>query len=886
MPLSSGSRLGPYEIVDVLGSGGMGEVYRARDARLNRVVAIKVLPESFARDRDSLERFQREARAVAALSHPNILGIFELGDDNGSPYAVMELLEGETLRTRLAGGALAVRRAVAFAVQIAHGLAAAHERGVVHRDVKPDNLFVTRDGHIKILDFGLARQTTAPADVTGSVTAAGTVMGTVGYMAPEQVRGLAADARSDIFAFGLVLYEMLCGRRAFARETAAETMAAIVREDPPPMTGASSAIPAAIDRIVWRCLEKDPSARFQSCHDLAFALETAVGDSSASAPQLEGAVATRRSRLPSTRGALPWVAVALLVGVVGGAALMRARLGSATPSAAPTRRAAFDIAGLGDVRSYSAGAVALSSDGRMFVYATPGGTPGALLRVRRLDALEAQPIDGTVGAHTPFLSPDGTMVGFQRDGQIFTVPLAGGGANRVPNAAYLPEGRPAFAGDGRIVYTGPRGDLLIQRTDGSTPEPLTEPRAGERHISPHVLPDGRTILFTVVGADLNAVRIASVSIGDRAIRDLVQGGAMTPQYASGQLLYVRPDSTLMALPFDAERVAATGPAIPLPDRISRTRFGVAGLAASSSVIVYAPLARSRLVEVLGDGSRETLVEEARNWHHPRYSPDGTRIVMDLMAAGTERDVWVFDRRLKSLSRVTHLGDAHDPAWLPDGARVSFFSFKSPGGPLMIAAADGGSEPRGVGTGAGFERMELVNPGVWLHGGNTYVGGVRRGGQPGDIWRIPGDGAAASTIFTSPYDEVAIAISADDRWLAYQSDETGRAEIYVRAIDGREGRLQISSSGGAEPVWDRSGPVLYYIEPDGDRQRLLAVTLRTQPDLAIGARAVVVQDLGHDESDNHANYDVHPKQRRFIIPQRDRGAGVIAIFDWAASLRGR
>ena len=883
MSLAPGTRLGSYEVVSILGVGGMGEVYRAADGRLNRDVAIKVLPASFARDRESLERFHREARAVAALSHPNILGIYELGDADGSPYAVMELLEGETLRGRLAGGALPVRRAVALAVQVARGLAAAHGQGIVHRDVKPENLFVTRDGRIKILDFGLARQVTAPADVTGAVTAVGTVMGTVGYMAPEQVRGLVADARSDIFAFGLVLYEMISGRRAFAHETGAETMAAIVRDDPPPLKAGSGAIPAAIDRIVWRCLEKDPAARFQSCHDLAFALETAVGDSSASVAQLAESADVRRSRSVSLRTAVPWLAAALLIGGLSGAALMRARPNVALP-AVTTRRAAFDIAGLGDVRSYSAGAVSLSRDGRMFVYATPGETAGGMLRIRRLDALDSQPIDGTAGAHAPFLSPDGTIVGFQRDGQIFTAPLSGGGVTQVPNVSYLPEGVPTFTADGRIVYTGPRGELLIQRPDGSAPERLTEPKSGEKHISPHLLPGGRTILFTVVVADLNAVHIASVTLGDRTVRPIVPGGAMTPQYADGYLLYVRPDSTLVAVPFDAGRVVTTGPGIALPDRVSRTRFAVAGLTASPGIIMYTPPTRSHLVEVQRDGSRETLIADGRNWHHPRYSPDGTRIVMDLTAGGTERDVWMFDRRLRSLSRVTHLGDAHDPTWLSDGAQVSFFSFKSQGGPLMIAAADGGSEPRTVRTGGQFDPMELVNPGVWLRGGQTYIGGVRSGGQPGDIWRIPGDGGTATKLVGSPYDDVAIAISPDDRWLAYQSDETGRPQIYVRAIDGSGRRLHISSIGGTEPVWDRSGTVLYYIEPDGAGQKLVAVTLRTQPDLTVVSRTIVVQDLGHDEADNHANYDVHPKEGRFVIAQRDSDAGVIAVFDWVASLR--
>lgn len=342
----------------------------------------------------------------------------------------------------------------------------------------------------------------------------------------------------------------------------------------------------------------------------------------------------------------------------------------------------------------------------------------------------------------------------------------------------------------------------------------------------------------------------------------------------------------MAVPLDPARVELSGEIVTLPDLVSRTRFGVVHYSAVHGVLVYVPAASSRLVEIERSGRRETLVSDERTWHHPRYAPDGTRLVFDLTIGGSDRDVWVFDRGAKTLSRVTRIGDAHDPSWLPNGREVSFFSFKSGLGPLMIAPSDGARDPQPVRISGGFTAADLVNPGTWLRDGSAYIGGVKARGAPSDIWRVPRDGTAPAQLISSSSDETAPAVSPDGRWLAYQSDETGRVEIIVRAIGGLEARVQVSNMGGSEPVWDPRGHVLYYGEVEGDRQRLIKASLRTSPSLSIDSREILFPDLRLDEADNHPNYDIHPNGDRFVMPERATSGGLVAVFDWVSSLRDR
>ena len=578
------------------------------------------------------------------------------------------------------------------------------------------------------------------------------------------------------------------------------------------------------------------------------------------------------------------VGMALLVVLASGAALWIWLRSAPERTSASMRLATIHLTGHAYPRR-QASWFALSSDG-LLVYSVEGSTDPMLSR--RLDAPTLQPVDGTSGGATPFLSPDGQMLGFERDGEMFVLPTSGGATTRVKDAVILAwAGRPAWTPDGRIVYTSERGALVTVRPDGTSSEQLTTPADGTRHLSPIVLPDSRTVLFAEIAGNVNDARIVALSFSDRRTRTLVSGGAITPQYADGFLFYCRPDGTLMAAPFDAARVELTGEARALPDRVDRSRFGVAHYAAAPGVLLYAPYAQTRLVEMDARGAVTALTEEGR-WHMPRYSPDGTRIVLDhTTGAGADRDVWTLSRTDRTLSRVTRIGDAHDATWLPNAKDVSFLSFKSPGGPLMIAAADGGSEPRGVPVApvvGPFPAGQLLNPGAWLPDGSAYLGGVVLRPGNSDIWRFPRNGTPPAKLVGGPFDEHSPSVSADGRWLAYQSNETGRAEVYVRPLSGAEGRLQVSSVGATAPVWDKRSLTLYYLEADGARLHLVAASLRTSPALAVVRRRVELADVRLEEAENHSQYDVDPSGTRFIMPESAPTTGLGAIFDVATSLR--
>jgi serine/threonine-protein kinase len=873
-----GETLGPYRIVAKLGAGGMGEVYRARDTRLNRDVAIKVLPELFAGDPERLARFTREAQTLAALNHPNIAQIYGVEESSSVRAIVMELADGEDLSARITRGPVRLAEALPLARQIADALEVAHEQGIIHRDLKPGNVKVTADGRIKVLDFGLAKlapDSSAPPGgsdtlnaptITTPATLAGTILGTAAYMAPEQARGRVADKRADIWAFGVILYEMLTGRRTFAGTSTTDVLAAVIKDNPD-WTALPADLPLPIRRLLARCLTKDPKQRLRDIGDARFELDQAAATPTEQTDQ------HGRRRVPL------WAAGAavLATGLIG--AGVTTALRPRPPAHGAPRRAAIQMSGLGDSRAFAYSA-AVSGDGSLLATVTPGRAAGGPIYARRLDTLASHPIEGTTGALCPFLSRDGSIVGFEREGEIFSVPVAGGPVVRARGSAHLPMGCPAWMPDGRIVFTNPAGGLVVMNADGASTRTVTTPERGERHMSPHPLPDGRAVLFTTVGADPNDARIAVVSLADGTVRTLINGGA-TAQYADGFVVYARPDGRLMAVPLDPERVEISGAAQALPDQVNRTRFGVGFFSVAAGLIVYLPPAMTQLVEVDRAGRIETLETDAL-WHHPRYSPDGARIAVDVTDAGGARDIWIYDRTARTLSRVTRIGDAHDPSWLPDGRSISFFSLTSGPSPLLVVPADGASEPVPLPVRGGFPAADLVNPGGWTPDGSAYVGGVETSGAPGDLWLLPRSSGAPVKIVGSPADEVAPSISPDGKWLAYQSDETGRGEIYVRALDGRGGRVQVSNAGGTEPVWDRKGTVLYYVESEGFRRRLMAASLRTSPTLSTLGRSVLFADLRFEEADNHPNYDLHPDGSRFVIPALEAPSGLLAVFDWAAS----
>ena len=886
LPLTTGTRLGPYEILSPLGAGGMGEVYRARDSKLDRDVAIKVLPGSVSRDPDVLARFEREAKAVAALSHPNILGIFDFGTHDGTAYAVMELLDGETLRSKLDAGALSQRRAVEYALQIVRGLAAAHEKGIVHRDLKPDNVFVTQDGRVKILDFGLAKTAAArPGDAgdTRSPTALaytepGTVMGTVGYMSPEQVRGLPVDHRSDIFSFGSVLYEMLSGKRAFQRGTAAETMTAVLREEPPELSAAPLQVSPALDRIVRHCLEKSPEQRFRSTDDIAFSLQS-LSESSGSAAF--GAPALAGRRMP--RGAL-WGIAGLLAGAIAGSLLM---IGHRAAQKLPGRPVRFEVNAPPDQQAV--GTVALAPDGsRLAFTARKAGSGSTLLWIRAIDESKARMLPGTEGAQLPFWAPDGASVGFFADGQLKRVAISGGPPQAL--AAVTTEVRGAsWSGDGRIVF-GPTftGPLLQVSASGGkvTPATVLDKGRGEgTHRWPWFLPDGRHFLFYAAGSTgMEPGEIWVGTLGSNDVKHITQSSSLAVYASPGYLLFTR-GSALVAQPFDAGRLEARGEAISLGVDLpsSSATSGLRALTASlDGTLAWHSLASAMSQPVWFDreGRETARLAEAAAWFFPRLSPDGQRLAIARAVADTTvADIWMIDLARNVTTRMT-LDPADDaaPVWSPDGTRLVFMSSRrGAAADLYIMRAD---QPGSEELLFGSEPPKLANS--WSPDGRFLIFEVNSPQGRQDLWLLPLEGDRKPVPFlATPFNELNARFSPDGRWVAYTSDVSGASEIYVRPFRESGGTWRVSSRGGQTPTWRGDGREIYYLAPDG---MLMAAPVTGAAPFQTGPSTPLFKVAVSDAAD--PQFDVAPDGKRFLVNQQIslKEEPITVLVNWASALR--
>jgi serine/threonine protein kinase len=879
MTLSAGSRLGPYEIVAPIGAGGMGEVYRAKDSRLGREVAVKVLPASFSTDPDRMRRFELEARAAGILNHPNITAVYDVGTIDGSPYVVTELLEGETLRNRLAGGALAPRRAIDYGLQIAHGLAAAHEKGIVHRDLKPENLFATKDGRVKILDFGLAKLTqpenagqqtdypTAPA-----ATEPGVVLGTLGYMSPEQVRGRPADARSDIFSFGAILYEMLSGKRAFHRDTAADTMSAILREDPPDLSSTNRLIAPALDRIVHHCLEKDPEARFHSAHDLAFQLQfPATGETSgiAAAPSLK----SRPSPALLAMGAIALLLVAALTMLV----LRR-------PNPAPAARLVRFSVPIPPGTIYAPGDISrglsISPDGtNLVVEALSNGRRRLFLRP--LDSEKYTELEGTVGASAPFWSPDSRFIAFFADGKLKKIPAAGGPAEELCPAPYDWVG--TWGRDGTILFSQiPPGEPGIFRVSDRGGEPVrvlgVDPSDPVALLWPQFLPDGRHFLFQALEPTgrMRALRVGSLD--SRDVRVITQLASRFEYAEPGYLIYVR-DNALFAQPFDAKKAALSGEPTLVAENVHHF-FGPGHAAFSVSqagVIAYqAAETPVRLVWLDRRGRELGVLGQPAVVDFVRISPSGNRIAVDVEDSrfGTS-DLWVFEAASGASTRLTSGQiDENAPVWTPDGARLVFR--RDDKGPPDIAEMVVGSP--------GSERSLLILPGVQQSEDISPDGRrlvfLNDAASTADIWlaSLEGDHQPKPWL-RSPFNERNPRFSPDWRWIAYDSDESGTREVYIALTEGAGEKKRISPSGGREPRWSRDGKELFYAAPD---DTIVAVSVIPGSDLQTGPGAPLFR-----METGIRNFDVAPDGSRFLVStplEKSPESPIRVILNWPAALK--
>jgi eukaryotic-like serine/threonine-protein kinase len=872
MSLGPGTRLGPYEIVSPLGAGGMGEVYKARDPRLGRDVAVKVIPVAFASDPERLQRFEQEARAAAALNHPNILAVFDIGQHDGAPYIVSELLEGETLREKIVG--LSVRKAIDYAIQIAQGLAAAHEKGIVHRDLKPENLFVTADGRVKILDFGLAKLTQAEPAFVGSAlpttppnTLPGVVLGTIGYMSPEQVRGLAADHRSDIFAFGAILYEMLSSQRAFGGDTAIDRMMAIAKEAPPELPVDARHIPPALERTVDRCLEKNPANRFQSAVDLVFALQMFTMQSDAAAPMR---VLRARTRL-LTDVRVAWAIVAMLLVAVAALSVLLLYLGQEPTIGQPIQLMVVPPdGGLFVDDGTSSGdpmmQFALSPDGRSlaFIASTADGRPR--LWVRSLDASVARPLPDTDGAAQPFWSPDSRFIGFFAGARLKKIEARGGPVQVVSSVAVDFRGGTWNRDDVILFSPNALSGLSRVPATGGVPQPVTTLNAARQELShrwPQFLPDGRHFLYFVRSAQPTHVG-AYIGSLDSSESIRVVNTDFRAAFAAGFLLFVR-EGTLFAQSFDARSFRTTGTTIPVAEHVgSNTGTQEASFSASEHHVVFASsltVPSSQLTWVDRGGRILGTIGAPGTLSTPALSPDGRRVAVS-RPRGDGADLWLVDAASGAESRATFDPSRNTaPVWSADGSRLFFASTRDGVATLYQKPVNGTSqEERLLGAiGAGDVPSNASVDGKFLIFGSNASGGLT-------TWALRLVGARTPIVFAeTPFFQTQGQLSPDDRWIAYTTDEAGgAAEVFVQPFPASGVKYQISTSGGADPKWRRDGKELFYVAADG---KLMAVSVLADATTFAAGVPQPLFDLHSPSAFNRlrgTNYAPSPDGQRFLV----------------------
>jgi Tol biopolymer transport system component/predicted Ser/Thr protein kinase len=827
MALSAGTRLGPYELVAPVGAGGMGEVYRAKDTRLERTVAVKVLPEHLSSSAESRQRFEREAKTISQLSHPHICALYDVGNQDGVEFLVMEYLEGETLSERLLKGPLAFDQVLRYGLEMADALDKAHRQGIVHRDLKPGNVMLTKSG-VKLLDFGLAKAiapssvrsgaslTSFPTQTGRDLTAAGTILGTFQYMAPEQLEGRDADGRTDIFAFGAVLYEMATGRKAFSGKSQASLISSIMGNDPAPISTISPVTPPAFDRVVRTCLAKDPDDRWQTAHDIAVQLRW-IQEGGAAA-EIAAPVVPRRKRRDRIAWALAALATAGLTAV-----LMRDMRQSPLP--APVTRfviLAPEKTMFTPPGELSSAQMALSPDGRTLAFvANPAGAR-PLLWIRSLDSFNPVPLAGTEDALHPFWSPDGRSIGFFTQTSLKRVEASGGTPQKLCDAIAGRGG--SWSREGVIVFANSSPTPLFRVPDtGGEPQPATEfdvARAEDRHRFPFFLPDGKRFLFWSRSTQPQHTGIYMASLDSRKGRLVVKSEAMGI-YAAGYLLTAQ-QGMLVAYPFDERTAQVRGNPVRLAEGVvSANPPGYAPFSATDTTIAYsAAFAKSRqLVWFDRSGRRLSSVGEPADYSTPRLSPDEKRIAVAIREEGkTNTDIWIFDTIRTTWSRFTFDPAAERaPLWSPDASRIVFTSASRGILDLYEKPASGSAEPHLV-----VSSLSDKFPTDWTRDGRFLIyHAFGSGSSTWDIWAAPTDGGKPLALFASKFTEAHGRVSPDGRWIAYASDESGRFEIYVTQFPEKRGRWQISTTGGSQPWWRGDGKELFYLGPE---QTLMSVAV--------------------------------------------------------------
>jgi len=872
MSLQEGSRLGSYEIMSPLGSGAMSEVYRAKDTKLGRDVAIKVLPDAFNKEPDRLERFQREAQLLASLNHPNIASIYGIEKWGDVRFLVLELVPGLTLAEKISSGPLPLREALEVFRQVSEALEAAHGKGIIHRDLKPANMKITPEGRVKLLDFRLAKsQATLPDAFPAKETATydgiseGLILGTPAYMSPEQARGKTLDKRTDIWAFGCCFYEALSGQHPFEAATSSDTVVAILSEAPDWLS-LDRIAPPSIQRLVRRCLQKDPDRRLHDIADarieLVDALDSSSGEGVGEVEEVGGAagdVPRLKQRV------LPWMLAGIMAVVAATAMFWAAGRNTRSPD---SRLIRFRIT-LPATAPMSLGlgsSIAISPDGMRVAYvASQGGKPQIYLRT--LDQLLARPIAGTDGGRSPFFSWDSQSLGFFSEGKLRTISTMGGSIQTLDDS---PNPRGASWGpDDRIIFS-----------------PLTV--GGQSHRWPQVLPDGNWVMYTARTGD--GFRIEAMSPETRETKILIDDGFFARYAPSGHLLFAR-NETLMALPFDDRKLESLGPPVTVLDSIETdTKSGAAFYSFSDDGTLafvsgksgsIAPEGTATLLRVDRQGNAHPITEARRGANLPRLSPDGNRLLVTIQEPEKTSDIWVFDQERDTMTRISFQGFSGSAIWSPDGSRVTFASNRGQSFDLYWKPADGSvaAEPL-------LTRPEPQFPSSWSPDGRFLAYVELHNKNLFDIWILPMEGDREPFPFAdTEYNEGGAVFSPDGNWLAYVSDESGQEEVYVRAFPGPGGKMQISGGGGNEPVWARNGRELFYRNQD----LMMGVAITSEEPFQASRPQPLFESPYDDAGLASRGYDVTPDGRSFIVVRSEResvATQVHVILNWFEELKRR
>jgi Tol biopolymer transport system component len=911
MRLSPGTRLGAYEIVAPLGAGGMGEVYRARDTRLERIVALKILPTLLASDQQLRERFNREARAISSLNHPNICALFDVGQHDGIDYLVLEYLEGETLADRLGRGErLRPAEALQIAIEISEALDKAHRSGIVHRDLKPANVFLVRRGkgppQAKLLDFGLAKSTSPLAEsglsmmptTPPNLTQQGAILGTLQYMAPEQIEGVEADGRTDVFALGATLFEMLTGRTAFSGKSQAGLLGAILKDEAPPISTMQPAAPAALDRIVSTCLAKDPDDRYQSARDLLRDLKWASAEASrATATTPPAAVATPRRLYWPTIAAVLAIALAVtaLIAIRRGQPVVQ-EVAPVQFTIAPPENAVFGgpVAG----GTGSATQLSISPDG-LYVAFVARSQSTFQVWLRALAAAHATPIAGTEGASFPFWSPDSRSIGFFAAGKLKRVPMSGGPPIVLCDA---PLGRGGSWNRDNVILFAPSSDrapLMRVPSAGGVPQPVTtlDPATAETsHRFPHFLPDGRRFLYTgTSGTCCPAAKPAHIRLAslDRPTEsEILVESESSAVYMSGHLLFAR-EATLMAQPFDLDLGRLHGEAFPVAENVSREGSRYIGLSVSArGTLAYgqgSSSAAMRLDWFDRDGHVIGTAGDPGPYNQLALSPNERYVAV---SRGVEvlgdRDIWVIDVTRGVQSRLTFDPDAdQSPVWSPDGSSVVFEGRRSGRVSMRKKLVNAATPDESILEGSSSPGSVTLAPTDWSTDGRYIAYSQRMSTSNSDIWALPlfGDRKPFPIVQTE-FSETSATFSPDGRWVAYSSSLGGESNVFAQPFPAAGERYQVSRDGGTEPRWRGDGKELFYMTPDGT---MMAVTVETSVRFEFGSPRVLFP-TGADTQLQFTlgrRYAVTKDGKRFLVIRgsaESRLAPVTVITNWPATIR--